>query len=82
MRGFFIRLVPDCVLPTRARRTKFHNGEREDAGSVRKYRLVLPEEKKGIATGSEGVCGGESARGRPRAGLLKRWSVFGRRQVA
>jgi hypothetical protein len=81
VKGFFIRLVPDCVLPTRARRTKFHDGEREDAGSMRKYQWVLSE-NDGISTGSVEVCVAESARGRPRVGLLKRWLVFGRRQAA
>ncbi|KAG0649628.1 hypothetical protein D0Z07_3668 [Hyphodiscus hymeniophilus] len=46
VRGFFIKLVPDCILPPSSRRTRFHcDDEGSDAGSVRRYRLALPEEK-------------------------------------
>lgn len=63
VRGFFIKLVPDCILPPSSRRTRFHSDTESDAGSVRRYRLSLPEEKTGA--------------GRP--GMLKRWTSFGRR---
>ncbi|KAE9377398.1 hypothetical protein N431DRAFT_453745 [Stipitochalara longipes BDJ] len=47
VRGFFIRLVPDCILPPTSRRTKFcGDGEEGREGSVRRYRLCLPEEKE------------------------------------
>ncbi|PMD60127.1 uncharacterized protein K444DRAFT_643127 [Hyaloscypha bicolor E] len=55
VRGFFIRLVPDCILPPTSRRTRFceQGGEdgASDAGSVRRYRLCLPEEKEGGEVG-------------------------------
>ncbi len=47
VRGFFIRLVPDCILPPGSRRTRFcGDGEEGREGSVRRYRLCLPEEKE------------------------------------
>ncbi|CZT42906.1 uncharacterized protein RSE6_02863 [Rhynchosporium secalis] len=86
VRGFFIKLLPDCILPPSTRRTKFHNvndGDAEsDAGSVRRYRLVLPEEKGCCASVGHAVLGrgnGGSARGR---GMLRRWTSFGRRKDA
>lgn len=46
MRGFLNKLVPDCMLPAASRRTRFHCDDADsDAGSVRRYRLALPEEK-------------------------------------
>ncbi|KAH8774189.1 hypothetical protein BGZ57DRAFT_383745 [Hyaloscypha finlandica] len=55
VRGFFIRLVPDCILPPTSRRTRFceQGGDdgASDAGSVRRYRLCLPEEKEGGEVG-------------------------------
>jgi len=64
VRGFFIKLVPDCILPPSSRRTRFHSEDADsDAGSVRRYRLALPEEK---------------SPGR-RPGMLKRFTSFGRR---
>ncbi|KAH8598785.1 hypothetical protein B0O99DRAFT_505263 [Bisporella sp. PMI_857] len=62
VRGFFIKLVPDCILPPSSRRTKFHDDADSDAGSVRRYRLDLPEEKDAPT----------------RPSLLKRWTGFGR----
>ncbi|KUJ20813.1 uncharacterized protein LY89DRAFT_546696, partial [Mollisia scopiformis] len=45
VRGFFIKLVPDCILPANSRRTRFHcDDAASDAGSVRRYRLTLPAE--------------------------------------
>ena len=62
VRGFVIKLLPDCILPPKVRRPRFHEEDAEsDAGSVRRYRLSLPEEK--VAK---------------RPGLLKRWTSFGR----
>lgn len=64
VRGFFIKLVPDCILPPSSRRTRFHSDDaNSDAGSVRRYRLTLPEEK--------------SPNQRP--GVLRRWTTFGKR---
>ncbi|KAI9744117.1 MAG: hypothetical protein M1818_002269 [Claussenomyces sp. TS43310] len=47
IRGFLNRLLPDCIVPAACRRTKFcnDNEQDDDAGSVRRYRLSLPEEK-------------------------------------
>jgi hypothetical protein len=65
LRGFFIRLVPDCILPPDSRRMRFHceSGD-DDAGSVRRYRLSLAEEP------------GLEEKGRQR-GLLRRWTSLG-----
>ncbi|PMD22774.1 hypothetical protein NA56DRAFT_701854 [Hyaloscypha hepaticicola] len=73
VRGFFIRLVPDCILPPASRRTRFcEDDAASDAGSVRRYRLCLPEEKDGgSVSGVE--CGGEEQR---KLGLWRR--VLGR----
>ncbi|KAE8444543.1 hypothetical protein EG329_014467 [Mollisiaceae sp. DMI_Dod_QoI] len=88
VRGFFIRLVPDCILPKDKRRTRFHNdcdgnGDRaSDAGSVRRYRLVLPAEEgaeeKGQANAKTEDCDGTGAERSSAGGLLRRWT-FGRR---
>ncbi|PVH79923.1 hypothetical protein DL98DRAFT_211530 [Cadophora sp. DSE1049] len=87
VRGFFIKLLPDCILPASSRRTKFHcedDDAASDAGSVRRYRLVLPEEKEGVCCGREDSgagAGGASGigKGSGRKGLLRRWTSFGRR---
>ncbi|KAK0117504.1 hypothetical protein ONS95_011844 [Cadophora gregata] len=78
IRGFFIKLLPDCILPASSRRTKFHCEDDEggsDAGSVRRYRLVLPEEGEKEMKGR----GVERGTGSGRRGLLRRWTSFGRR---
>ncbi|KAG9241469.1 hypothetical protein BJ878DRAFT_428063 [Calycina marina] len=62
VKGFFIKLVPDCMLPMAKRRTRFHDDSESDVGSVRRYRLELPEEKAELK----------------RPSLLKRWTSFGR----
>lgn len=73
MRGFFIKLLPDCVLPPSSRRTRFHEADADsDAGSVRRYRLALPEEK---SNGGEGACPERKS----RPGLWRRMTTFGRR---
>lgn len=81
MRGFFIRLVPDCILPVERRRTKFHCEEdsESDAGSVRRYRLVLPCEK---GLDSEVRSDGGKKAGRGDKGLLRRWTGLGRKVSA
>ncbi|KAL2063155.1 hypothetical protein VTL71DRAFT_6227 [Oculimacula yallundae] len=91
VRGFFIKLIPDCILPPSTRRTKFHNKEEDgesDAGSVRRYRLVLPEEKESCevlrAMRGDGDGSGRArapGRGRGR-GMLRRWTSFGKRGAA
>jgi len=48
VRGLVTKILPDCVLPCEYRRPRFHSKEEDadsDAGSVRRYRLNLPEEK-------------------------------------
>lgn len=66
IRGFFTKLVPDCILPASSRRTKFHDDEESDAGSVRRYRLTLPEEKEVALEGErEGLA---------RPSGLRRWT--------
>ena len=62
VKGFFIKMVPDCILPLEKRRPRFHEDDGSDAGSVRRYRLDLPEEKVNVKP----------------PGLLKRWTSFGR----
>jgi len=76
VKGFFIRLVPDCILPPSSRRTRFHcDDEASDAGSVRRYRLALPEEKE---IGSSSQC--ETKPNRPSG--LRRWASAWRRGSA
>jgi len=62
VKGFLIKLVPDCVLPLERRRPRFHEDDGSDVGSVRRYRLDLPEEKGNAK----------------RPGFIKRWTGFGR----
>ncbi|KAF8849354.1 hypothetical protein BDZ45DRAFT_697644 [Acephala macrosclerotiorum] len=77
VRGFFIKLVPDCILPAGSRRTRFHCDDADsDAGSVRRYRLALPAEEKGGCSSSARDY--ESEGGRRKEGLLRRWTMFGR----
>lgn len=87
IRGFFIKLVPDCILPTNARRTRFCEGDdQSDAGSVRRYRIPLAGEKvvssatespssRSSTESSTPVCGGSgsgSGSGGKRPGMLRR----------
>ena len=66
VRGFFIKMVPDCILPPSSRRTRFHcDDEESDSGSVRRYRLALPEEKDV----SDRICERSS-----RPGGVRRWT--------
>ena len=76
VKGFFIRLIPDCILPPTSRRTRFHcDDEASDAGSVRRYRIALPEEKE---TGRSSEC----ERGPSRPSGLRRWTSSWRRGSA
>ncbi len=67
VRGWFTKLVPDCMVPADSKRVGFHEDEAgDDGGSVRRYRLVLEgegEEKKGC--------------GEAKMGLLKKWTSWG-----
>jgi len=83
VRGFITKLLPDCILPPEFRRTKFHNGDRDsDAGSVRRYRLNIPdpEEKGAIAEESQWQNGSSASAGRrePRSGVWRRMMSFGK----
>jgi hypothetical protein len=79
VRGFFIKLVPDCILPQSTRRTKFCDGdEGSDAGSVRRYRLQLPEEKESSSSSSRDDLDDMGKGSRPKVNLLRRWTSFGR----
>lgn len=75
VRGFLVRLVPDCILPKTARRTRLYEGDEDgdggsDAGSVRRYRIPLEGEKR---SGSRTCV--ESCK---KPGLLKRLSSSGK----
>ncbi|TVY67377.1 hypothetical protein LSUE1_G010238 [Lachnellula suecica] len=74
MRGFLIKLVPDCILPASSRRMRFHEADADsDVGSVRRYRLALPEDKE------TGETSGKCDERKPRPGLWRRMTTFGRR---
>jgi hypothetical protein len=47
VKGFLIKMIPDCILPPASRHTRFCRGDEadDDLGSVRRYRLQLPEER-------------------------------------
>ncbi|OWP02887.1 hypothetical protein B2J93_3467 [Marssonina coronariae] len=78
VKGFFVRMVPDCILPQEKRRARFCDGEEgSEAGSVRRYRLVLPEE--GEAAGEKAGTGGGEGR---IMGVWRRWTgvKLGRRE--
>lgn len=76
VRGFLVRIVPDCILPAKAQRTKFWGRENEckREGSVRRYRLALPEE----GDDSHGIRNvsylNESNNGKKRPSLMRKWS--------
>lgn len=75
IRGFFTKLVPDCFLPQAARRTRFHGGDGadSDAGSVRRYRIPVPDIG---GEGEKGCGGGEgSGSGGKKPGFLRRLST-------
>jgi hypothetical protein len=83
VRGFITKLLPDCILPSDFRRTKFHNGDQDsDAGSVRRYRLNFPdpEEKGVVIEGSQWQNGSGASVGRreTRPGVWRRMMSFGR----
>ncbi|POS83066.1 hypothetical protein EPUL_006646 [Erysiphe pulchra] len=81
VRGFLVRIVPDFILPPQIRRTKFwgHKGEgKQREGSVRRYRLTLPEESderwtKKSERKYSGSWNKDMRINRP--GILKRWSA-------
>lgn len=79
VRGFFTKLIPDCILPQSSRRPRFHEPDNEnnsDAGSVRRYRLVIPEEKEPGMEAREQFTTTTPA---PRKGFFRRWTSFARR---
>jgi hypothetical protein len=76
VRGFFIKLVPDCILSEAARRTRFHDDDDSDAGSVRRYRLVLPEEKTPSDAGGDAEGKGRASE-KQRPGVFRRWTSLG-----
>lgn len=60
MKGFLVKLVPDCVLPREFRstwRSRFHDPEGEensDAGSVRRYRIDVEDDDEVEKSGKSG----------------------------
>lgn len=82
VRGFVTKLLPDCILPSEYRRTKFHSEDQDsDAGSVRRYRLTFtdPEEKGTTAEGSQWRNGSSASAAREtRPGLWRRMMGFGK----
>jgi hypothetical protein len=65
VRGFVMKLIPDCFLPrsVKERGRGFHDGDDDsDAGSVRRYRLSLPVEKGAEAEEVQSVKPGSLAR--------------------
>ncbi|EKD16072.1 uncharacterized protein L3040_003511 [Drepanopeziza brunnea f. sp. 'multigermtubi'] len=78
VRGFLIKMVPDCILPEASRRPRFCEDDGDsDAGSVRRYRLAMPDESEKERAGVKGATGREGKKARPRAALLRRWTTFG-----
>ncbi|RFU36204.1 hypothetical protein B7463_g28, partial [Scytalidium lignicola] len=76
LRGFITKLIPDCFLPENKRRPRFHeegDDEDSDAGSVRRYRLALPEEK---GLGHE-QCALQNMTKKEKLNGPKKWSGFG-----
>lgn len=79
MKGLLYKLIPDCMVPASSRRTRFacKDGDADsDAGSVRRYRLALPEEKDILSCSSRETFGEGSKK--PRMAALRRWTSFGR----
>ncbi|RKF73252.1 hypothetical protein GcM1_245151 [Golovinomyces cichoracearum] len=81
VRGFLFRLVPDCILPAQTRRTRFfgHDGVKgQKEGSVRRYRLTLPDETEqdgGTLDDEKKSKNCSRERGSKRPGLLRKWST-------
>ncbi|KAH8647022.1 hypothetical protein BGZ60DRAFT_391379 [Tricladium varicosporioides] len=77
IRGFLVKIVPDCILPKTSRskeRSQFwKSNEGNGAGSVRRYRLALSEEKDCSRASVE------EDRKRPANGILRRWTCSFRR---
>ncbi|KAF7877604.1 hypothetical protein EAF04_001276 [Stromatinia cepivora] len=78
IRGFVARCIPDCFLPAEKRGTRFcaeDMRERDDdAGSVRRYRLVMEDEVENEMKGEKMEEKAQSVKGHRR-----RWSSFIRR---
>lgn len=81
VRGFLVRIVPDFILPPQIRRTKFWGHEsdgKQREGSVRRYRLALPEdsnEKRDKKREQKNFGAWNKDRKENRPGILRRWSV-------
>jgi hypothetical protein len=83
VRGFFVRLIPDCILPSEFRsyqRSRFHDdeGRDSDAGSVRRYRICIEDEEQRSAS----RAGKRSVRemkepGTKRPSFLRRFTSLG-----
>ncbi|ESZ98421.1 hypothetical protein SBOR_1202 [Sclerotinia borealis F-4128] len=77
IRGFVVKCIPDCFLPVEKRGTRFCEEDMrecdddDDAGSVRRYRLVLEDEV-------ENEMKGEKIEERPQSVKehRRRWSSF------
>lgn len=78
VRGFVMKLIPDCFLPSSTKANRFHDGvDDDDVGSVRRYRLDLPEEE-------EGSCVKEAREPKVKEGrpMFRRWTTLGLRKKA
>ncbi|KAA8576540.1 hypothetical protein EYC84_006648 [Monilinia fructicola] len=78
IRGFVARCIPDCFLPVEKRGTRFceeNMRERDDdAGSVRRYRLVMEDDIENEMKGEKIQAKAQSVKEHRR-----RWSSFIRR---
>ncbi|RKF60007.1 hypothetical protein OnM2_055046 [Erysiphe neolycopersici] len=81
VRGFLVRIVPDFILPPQVRRTRFWGHESEGKqreGSVRRYRLALPEEsdEKWTKKSDQKYLGSwNKGRKSESPGILRKWSA-------
>ncbi|KAM3066929.1 hypothetical protein ACMFMG_007074 [Clarireedia jacksonii] len=75
IRGLITRCIPDCFLPLESRRRKFCKKDTDDvdddAGSVRRYRLVMAEEGSDEKT----VKVEKDKKKEPAHGHRRRWSA-------
>jgi hypothetical protein len=80
VRGFMVRIIPDCILPAEFRRRRLHDPEAEDSdcGSVRRYRLCLEGEEKSVERNNGKFDGrslgtGSQGRGDQERGKWEGW---------
>ncbi|RDW66525.1 hypothetical protein BP6252_10160 [Coleophoma cylindrospora] len=78
VRGFVRKMIPDCFLPSSTKAKRFHDGDDDDVGSVRRYRLDLPEEE------DESSCVKEAREPKTKEArpIFRRWTTFGSRRKA